>query len=365
MKRKTAFVFHELCLWHHTGSAALVVPSGLTVQPDNHIENPEGKRRAKNLLDVSGILNNLAIIKPNYADVSDVACLHKQDYIDKIKKESDAGGGNSIDDVPLGKGSYEIALLAAGGCMAAVDAVMKRQVDNAYALVRPPGHHAEADIGKGFCIFNNAVIAIKHAQKIYNIQKIAHIDWDAHHGNGTQSLFYDDPNVLTISIHQDSWYPPNQGKIEELGCGTNINLPLFAGSGQGAYLEVFEKIIMPAVKKFSPDLITVSCGLDASIVDPLSRQLCTSETFVKMTELVMNLSDNLCQGKLVFFHEGGYSPQYVPYCVLAIIETLSGYKTAIDDPFLENFNQKGGGELQPHQKELIEKWCNFFKMYLN
>ena len=363
MNGKTGFIFHELYLWHTTGFAALEVPPSLTVQPDLHIENPEGKRRVRNLLDVSGVLEQLIAIKPVAAPIQAIERVHASDYIQKIAKQSQAGHGNAGTDVPFGSGSYEIALLSAGGAITAVDAVMNDRVENVYALVRPPGHHAEYDIGKGFCIFNNGTVAIRHAQDKYQAKKIAIIDWDVHHGNGTQSLLYQDDSVLTISIHQDGCYPLTGGLIEERGNDgkSNVNLPLPAGSGHGAYLETFEKIVMPLVDQFAPELIFVSCGLDASAVDPLARQMCTSETYAQMTKFTMDLAKRHCQNRVIFLHEGGYSPQYVPYCALRIIEELSGFKSPnIDDPFLDDLMRMAGQKLQPHQQSLIESWIDFF-----
>ena len=341
------------------------VPPGLTVQPDQHIENPEGKRRVRNLLAVSGLLDQLAEIKPQEAPLAALQQVHDDEYIESIAQQSAAGGGNAGSDVPFGQGSYEIAMLSAGGAMTAVDAVLKNQVKNAYALLRPPGHHAERNIGKGFCIFNNGAVAIRHAQNAYGLKKIALIDWDVHHGNGSQAIFYEDDDVLTISIHQDRCYPLEGGTIQERGKNgqSNMNLPLPPGSGHQAYLQTFEELVVPAVTRFAPELILVSSGLDASAVDPLARQMCTSETYRKMTRMVLDLAEKFCDNRLVILHEGGYSPQYVPYCVLAIIEEISGLRSAnVADPFLADLMQSGGQDIQAHQRKLIDEWLKFFNL---
>src|SRR6266480_2961422 len=169
-------------MWHDTGTSAWVMPAGLTVQPLAHIESAEGKRRIKNLVDVSGLLDHLSLLKPRAATEEEILRLHTPEYVARIKRENDALGGDAGDLTPFGHGSYEIALLSAGGCITAVDAVLDGKVDNAYALVRPPGHHAERDSGKGFCIFANVAIAVQHARLICGMSRAAVVYWVFHHG---------------------------------------------------------------------------------------------------------------------------------------------------------------------------------------
>ena len=191
----TGFLWHEKYMWHDTGSGA--TPD---VEPDEHFENADTKRRMKNLLDLSGLTDQLVRLDPRMATEDELRRFHTDDYINSIRELSDHLGGMAGPGTPFGKGSYEIAKLAAGGTIVATEAVLSGQVNNSYALVRPPGHHAERDLGRGFCIFGNVALAAMHAQDIWQIERIATIDWDVHHGNGTQQAFYDDPNVLTISI---------------------------------------------------------------------------------------------------------------------------------------------------------------------
>ena len=277
----TGLVWHELYMWHDTGTSAWVMPAGLSVQPFAHIESAEGKRRIKNLIEVSGLLDHLVPLKPRAATEEEILRLHTPEYVARIKRESDALGGDAGDLTPFGHGSYEIALLAAGGCITAVDAVLDGNVDNAYALVRPPGHHAERDSGRGFCIFGNVAIAVQHARVARGLSRVAVVDWDVHHGNGTEHAFYSDPNVLTISIHQDNNFPPGSGAITDTGSGAgegfNINVPLPAGSGVGAYVATFEKVVAPALRNFGPELVIIASGLDASAMDPLASMMMTSE----------------------------------------------------------------------------------------
>jgi acetoin utilization deacetylase AcuC-like enzyme len=354
----TGFVFHELYLWHNTWNWAQVFPPSLTVQPGTHAENPETKRRLKNLLEVSGITDHLMPIRPRPATMEELARVHTAGHIAKIKEISDRGYGDASSLTPLGAGSYEIALLAAGGAIEAADAVVTGKVDNAYALIRPPGHHATADVGMGFCLFSNAAVAVRHAQAVHGLGRVATVDWDVHHGNGTQSIFYGDPGVLTISVHQDNLYPANSGAIAENGEGAgegyNINVPLPPGSGPGAYLAAFEKVVLPALKRFKPELIVVPSGFDASGVDPMGRMLMTSSGYRSLARMLLDAARELCGGRLLMTHEGGYSETHVPYCGLAVIEELCGHRTGVEDPWNALMQQWGGMKAEPHHLAVIE-----------
>jgi acetoin utilization deacetylase AcuC-like enzyme len=329
------------------------------MQPDQHPESPSTKRRLLALLEVSGLADRLVRIKPRAAERAELLYFHTEPYVDDVRALSAAGGGTLGDSVTIGAGSYEIALLSAGGCLAAADAVLGGRVRNAYALVRPPGHHAEAGAGRGYCVFGNLVLMVRHAQRIHGLGRVAVIDWDVHHGNGTESAFIDDPSVLTLSIHQERCYPIDSGDLGVVGngkaAGTNLNVPLPPGSGHGAYLAVFDQVILPALYRFRPELIVIASGLDASAMDPLGRMLCTSETYRRMAALVTAAADDLCGSRLLATHEGGYSNAYVPFCGLPILEELSGIRTSVTDPYLEELMQMGGQALQPHQAAIIAK----------
>jgi acetoin utilization deacetylase AcuC-like enzyme len=344
-------------MWHDTGRATSLGSDRKWLQAWEHYENPETKRRFRNLVEVAGLFDDLVALKPRMATVDEILRFHAPAYVEAIRAMSDASGGNAGEGTPFGAGSFEIALLAAGGTITAVDAVLDGRVRNAYALVRPPGHHAEADIGRGFCIFGNVVVAIEHARATRGVGRVATVDWDVHHGNGTQKAFYRDPNVLTISIHQDRWYPPDSGAIDERGdgrgAGFNINVPLPPGSGHGAYLAAVERVVIPALHAFRPELSVVPSGFDGSMYDPLGRMMAYSETYRAMTRMLMSAANELCHGRLVLSHEGGYAPTYVPFCGLAVMEELSGVKTPVDDPMAARAASAGGQELQPHQDEII------------
>ncbi|HKF18504.1 MAG TPA: class II histone deacetylase [Candidatus Dormibacteraeota bacterium] len=353
----TGLVWHELYMWHDTGTAAWVMPPGLTVEPLKHIENADGKRRLRNLVEVSGLLEQLVQLKPRPATETEILRLHTVDYVQRIKKMSSERGGDAGELTPFGSGSYEIALLAAGGCITAVDAVLEGRVDNVYALVRPPGHHAERDMGRGFCIFGNTALAALHARQARGLARVAIVDWDVHHGNGTEHAFYSDPTVLTISIHQDNNFPPNSGAIVDTGAGPgegyNINVPLPAGSGVGAYVATFERVVAPAIRAFRPELVLIASGLDASAMDPLASMMMTSDGYRRLTQIMLAVADEVCGGRLVACHEGGYSPAYVPYCGLAVIEALAGVQTSVEDPLLGLLGGMGGQAIQPHQEAVV------------
>ncbi len=363
MNRTTAFFFDEMSLWHSASAHALTLPVGGWVQPpagSGHAESPETKRRMKSLLDVSGLGHHLHMHSAAPASEADLLRVHGHAYLQRFKALSDAGGGDLGPQAPIGPGSYEIARLSAGLTMAAVDAVLKGLADNAYSLSRPPGHHCLADSAMGFCFLANIAIAIEAAKARNGLGKVAVIDWDVHHGNGTQSIFEARADVLTISLHQDGCYPPGysgeQDRGRGAGLGANINIPLPPGSGHDTYLHAMTRIVVPALERFQPELIIVACGFDANAVDPLARMLLHSESFRLMTRCVRLAADRLCQGRLVLVHEGGYSEAYVPFCGLATLEELSGVRTAVDDPMLALVElQQPKAALLAFQKQWIDQ----------
>jgi acetoin utilization deacetylase AcuC-like enzyme len=353
---RTALVFHERLLWHDPGSAAAVIPAGGFVEPGPHSESPERIRRARALIEVSGLGERLVQLRPREATRAELRRFHTDRYLARVQELSEAGHGDAGFYAPVGPSSYEIAVLSAGACLTAVDAVLDGDADNAYALVRPPGHHALPDLGMGGCIFGNIVLAALHARS-RGIERVAIVDWDAHHGNGTQQAFWDDPSVLTISLHQDRCFPPDSGAVDEIGgpeaSGTNVNLPLPPGSGTGAYAAAFERVVRPAIERFGPGLILVAAGYDSSAWDAHARLMLHSEAFRAMTADLLELAARHADGRLAVCHEGGYAPAYVPFCTLAVLEELSGIRTEVVDPFLPIFEGYGGQELQPHQDAVV------------
>lgn len=339
---RTGFYTDERTFWHATGMQALFLPVGDWVQPPNGTagaDTPDSKRRLLNLAHASGLTRKLTLPEAIPATVEDVCRVHPRDYIDRFKATSDAGGGDLGHLAPFSKGGYEIAMLSCGLAIAAVDDVLSGKVDNAYALCRPAGHHCLADTPMGFCLLANIPIAIEAAKARHGISRVAVVDWDVHHGNGTQSIFYDRADVLTISIHQDRCFPPGYSGAEDrgegAGLGYNLNVPLPAGAGHDAYVQAFDDIVVPALDDFKPELIIVASGLDANSVDPLARMLLHSESYRLLTQKMLDAAARLCGGKLVVVHEGGYAEAYVPFCGHALLEALSGERTAVVDPVLE------------------------------
>ena len=338
----TGFMFDERTLWHTTGEAALFLKPGGWIQPPaagGHAESPETKRRFKNLLDVSGLSRHLTVETAPEATEEALRRIHPAQYLNEFKRLSDAGGGQLGEETPFGQGSYEIAALSTGLAIQAMDRVLIGQWQNAYSLSRPPGHHCLPDTPMGFCLLANIPIAVEEMRARHQLGKVAVIDWDVHHGNGTQAIFWDRADTLTISLHQHACYPTNSGFVTERGAGAgqgaNINVPLLPGGGHHSYLTAMDRIVLPALHSFKPDLIVVASGLDANALDPLARMLAHSDTYRAMTERLIQAAHTLCGGRLVMVHEGGYSEAYVPFCGQAIMETLSGRRTQVIDPFLD------------------------------
>ena len=353
----TGFLWDERYAWHDTGTGSGFLSAGGLIEPEVHGESAATKRRLRNLLDVTGLLEQMTALRARPATEDELLRLHDAEYVARVREMSEAGGGDAGELAPFGAGGYEIALLAAGGAIEAVDAVLRGDVDNAYALVRPPGHHAERDLGRGFCIFGNTALAALHAREARGVERVAIVDWDVHHGNGTEHAFYEDPSVLAISLHQDNLYPAESGAVTDTGtgagAGATVNIPLPPGSGNGAYEAALERVVVPAIRAFRPDLIIVACGFDASMLDPFAIMMLDSFGFARMTRIVADLAAEVCDGRLVMIHEGGYSSAYVPFCGAAAIEELLGVSTRIEDPFIEAFRAMAYTDLQPHQDEAI------------
>ncbi|MBW0093414.1 class II histone deacetylase [Pseudonocardia sp. KRD-184] len=358
----TGYLWHALYGWNDTGSGSLTpADPAAGLQPVAfHIAHSDNKRRINELVEVSGLIDELEVIRPRYATAEEILRVHTAEHHDRIVAESalpkggDAGDGIS----PFGRGGYEIAALAAGGAIAMVDAVVQGRVDNGYALVHPCGHHAVAETGMGFCVFNNVAIAAKHAKEALGVERIAIVDWDVHHGNGTQSIFWEDPSVLTVSLHQDRYFPQDQGFTTErgggAGLGTNLNVPLPPGTGDAGYLRAMEDVVVPALRAFRPDLVIVGSGFDPSILDPMSHTMVSAAGFGKLTEMIKAVAAETSGGRLVMVQEGGYSIHYLAICGAITIARLAGVEP-IDDPYwflIENLH--GREELTPAQVEVIE-----------
>ena len=339
----TGFYWDERCFWHGGGNYAGMLPVGGLVQPlDGGLpESPETKRRLKNLIEVTGLARELAMSGADPATRDDLLRVHPAHYLDQFKALSDAGGGELGRRTPFGPGGYELAAQSAGLAKEALAAVLRGDVSNAYSLSRPPGHHCLPDYPNGFCLFNNIGVAIEAAKAAGLAQRFAGLDWDVHHGNGTEAVFYDRSDVLTVSLHQDRNYPMDTGAFADRGTGDgvgyNLNIPLPPGTGHKGYLAAMDRLALPAIRDFAPDVLIIACGFDAAANDPLGRMLATAETFALMTRQVMALADDVCGGKLLMVHEGGYSETYVPFCGHNVLQEMSGSQITAPDPFAEVF----------------------------
>jgi len=336
----TGFYCDERSFWHGGGNYAGLLPVGGLVQPSETAglpESPETKRRLKNLMEVTGLIHDLAVSSAPLASREDLERVHPAHYLDEFKALSDDKGGELGRRTPFGPGGYELAALSAGLSKAALAAVLRGEQKNAYALSRPPGHHCLPDYPNGFCLFNNLAVAIEAAKAEGLAERFVVLDWDVHHGNGTEAIYYERDDVLTISIHQDRNYPMDTGAFEDrgkgAGLGYNLNIPLPPGVGHKGYLQAMEMLALPAIRDFKPDVIIIACGFDAGANDPLGRMLATHDTFAMMTDQVMALADELCGGKLMMSHEGGYSENYVPFCGHAVLQRMSGSSIEAADPF--------------------------------
>lgn len=362
----TAFFTDERTFWHHGGNYALTLPVGGLVQPGGGLpESPETKRRLRNLIEVTGLARDLAILSAPEAGREDLLRVHPASYLDAFRAASDAGGGELGLRTPFGRGGYEIAALSAGLAAAALAGVLEGRFGNAYALSRPPGHHCLPDFPNGFCLLANIAIAIRAAQARGLCRRVAVVDWDVHHGNGTEAIFLSDPEVLTVSLHQERNYPLDTGDASERGQGKghgyNVNIPLPPGTGHASYLDVVQRIVIPLLHRFRPEAIVVACGYDASAMDPLGRMLCTAETFRLMTRRVMAAARELCGGRLVMVHEGGYSEVHVPFCGHAVLEEMTGSTARAPDPLAETLaKRQPGAAWQAHAGAHIDDLARYF-----
>lgn len=356
---RTGYVWEELYGWHDTGTHAAFVPPGGFVQPHHHVESADSKTRFASLVEVSGLGAKLDRVRAVAATEDDVLAVHTREHLDRIRAGSaalrggDAGDGTS----PFGPGGLDIALLAAGGAVQAAKAVVTGRVTNAYALVRPPGHHARPETGMGFCVFANAAIAIQHVRRHHGVERVAVVDWDVHHGNGTEEVFAEDPDVLTISVHQDQLYPKGTGRLSDRGRGAGegsaVNVPLPAGTGNDGYLHAVEQVVLPALERHRPDLVVVTSGFDAGALDPLGGMVVTTTGFRRMARAVLDAAEGLCDGRVVMTHEGGYSPVYAPLCGVAVLEEMSGERTGVTDFLADEYEDLPDQALRPHQADAV------------
>lgn len=338
MNTRVGVVYDERYIQHDPGPYRLRASGQLYPfdEPVPHPSNHHLVKRTLRLLELTGLMPHLTPIRPQMVDDATLLAYHTPAHLARVRA-ADAAGGDTGDNARIGPGGEAIARLAVGGAIAAVDAVMTGSVGRAFALVRPPGHHAMADHSMGFCVFNNIALAVRYAQQRYGLQRILIVDWDVHAGNGTQDCFEADPQVLYISLHQDQLFPRGWGALDQIGQGAGtgftVNLPLPAGTGDAGYAAAMERLVIPIAQQFQPELILVSAGQDASNADPLGRMCLTTNGYRSLTDQLIELATTLCQGRLVLVLEGGYAEWYAPYCTLAIFERLLDRATGLEEPF--------------------------------
>lgn len=327
----TAFVYDPIFLEHIT--------------PKNHPEKPQRVEMAIKVLEALHWLEREGLVQmaPRAASVDELATVHDRAYIQRVETaarhvaEKMAEGGRETryfaPDTYISACSYEAAIRAAGAPLTAIDAIMSGEVDNAYCLVRPPGHHALPAGAMGFCLFNNVAVAARYAIDHYGLERVMIIDYDVHHGNGTQHMFYSDPRVLYFSLHQAPFYPGTGDSDERgkgAGLGTTINIPLPATTGYETYEPVFRQVMAPAAERFNPQLMLVSAGFDAHWKDPLAEMLLSTPGFAKLTGIIIELAQYLCAGRLVMIQEGGYDLQATAACIATCVNLLLGDDAAVD-----------------------------------
>ncbi len=312
----TVFVTHPDYLKHDTGPG--------------HPERPDRLRAITEAVDRSSLADTLERVRPEPVDEEQLAAVHAREYIRHVRDVAAHGGGALDPDTVVSPASYAVALLSAGGAVAAVRAVMEGPARTAFAAIRPPGHHASPDRGMGFCLFNNAAVAAADARRRLGPSRICILDWDVHHGNGTQAIFHRDGGVLYISLHQEHWYP-GTGAIEETGegdgAGFTINIPLPAGTGDEGYRLAFEEVVIPVMHAGAPQVLIISAGYDAHFGDPLGGMLLTAAGFWTLTKMVLQTRPDGAGVAAVL--EGGYDVAHLPNSVLATVEAFAGRPASV------------------------------------
>lgn len=280
--------------------------------PD-HPEQPGRYSAIMDRLEYTGLLHELTRLDARTATDDDLSLVHTREYIAMVEREIAAGRRQlTTGDTDLSPYSVESARVAAGSVLSAVDAVFSRQVANAFCVVRPPGHHASAATGMGFCLFNNVALGARYAQQRYQAERVLIVDWDVHHGNGTQDIFYRDGSVLFFSTHQSPWYPGTGAASERGagdGAGKTINCPFPAWSGAREIVGAFRDILLPAARDFCPDCVFLSAGFDSRMADPLGHFLLTDSDFAELTRMMTDLAAERCASRLISVLEGGYNLQ--------------------------------------------------------
>lgn len=307
-----------------------------------HPESPARLEAIYAMIDKPDMAGHFVEIEPRHADVNEIALVHDPDYIELVSSTAGKSHFYLDPDTETTPESFATARLAVGGFFNAIDQVMTGQVDNAFALIRPPGHHAGEHEAAGFCLFNNIALGAMHAITRYGLKRILIVDWDLHHGNGTAKTFYNDNRVLFFSTHQSPAYP-GTGAIEEIGSGQGmgytINVPLRPGTDNAQYVKICRRLLEPVALAFKPELILVSAGFDIYYQDPLGEMKVTSRGFAYLTRIVMNIADTCCQGRMVLTLEGGYHIEGLTDSVKAVLKELRDETHVTDEELFRIENE--------------------------
>ena len=358
--------WHEDALKHDTGSGLFEQPpSPLLDEQELHPENAVRIRNMKSILERGPLAGTLRRREGRHASTEELELVHERGYVDFVREFCRAGGGVLTWSTPVSEGSWDAALAAAGTSLAACEAVLAGETDTAYALVRPPGHHAQPAQADGYCLFNNAALAAEHARHS-GIDRVAIVDWDVHHGNGTQECFYDRDDVLTVSLHMrhGAWSDshPQTGAPDELGAGAgtgfNVNVELPAGTGDGGYLRAMEEIVAPVVDRFAPGLLLVACGQDANQFDPNARQCVTMDGFRRLGAATRALAARHTDGRVVLVQEGGYARTYSAFCLHATLSGVLDVEGELDDPcaYMPDDPAHADAEIASIKAALAPRW---------
>jgi acetoin utilization deacetylase AcuC-like enzyme len=288
-----------------------------------HPERPDRVLAINAAVDATGLRDRLASLPDRVADEAELRLVHQPGLVEALRRLDAAGGAQLDPDTAVLNGSVEVAARAVGGALNAVDAVLGGTLDAAFCANRPPGHHATPTRAMGFCLFNQVAVAARYAQRRHGVERVAIVDIDVHHGNGTQEIFESDPSVLYASTHEYPFYP-GTGHWRDTGAGNLLNLSLPAGSGDPEYALAFERAVTPAVRRFRPDLILVSCGFDAHLADPLANMAVTEAGYSFIAGQVQALADELCAGRTVWVLEGGYRLEAIARSATGVLRVLLG-----------------------------------------
>jgi acetoin utilization deacetylase AcuC-like enzyme len=306
------FVYDPIFLEHETGS---------------HPENPDRLRATMSLLEEARLIGRLRRIEARDATADELALVHDPLYVAELERVARAGGGWADPDTLITPRSFDVAVRVVGGTLSAVDAVVARDVGSAFCLVRPPGHHSSARRAMGFCLLNHVAAAAAYARARHGIERVAIVDIDVHHGNGTQDAFYTEPGVLYVSTHEYPFYP-GTGAASEIGAGDGrgytINIPMPHRSGDAEHRRAFEEVVVPALRRYRPDLVLVSAGFDAHYADDIAGQVLSVDGYGALVSMIKAAADELCGGRMVVALEGGYHLVALPWCVRRTIELMLG-----------------------------------------